>query len=86
MDLAKRTSSTRESTTCIKSKDKNTLMIEIEKAQNLLNSLNETRKILHNLFTDDYHTTLKETTTQANVDTAKENVDQLPSNNDKNLY
>ncbi|HHK5599327.1 TPA: toxin Cry1Ac domain D-VI-related protein [Bacillus tropicus] len=64
-------------------KDKNTLMKEIEKAKNLLNSLNETRKILNNLFTDDYHTALKETTTQASVDTAKENVDQLPSNNDK---
>ncbi|PFN07715.1 toxin Cry1Ac domain D-VI-related protein [Bacillus cereus] len=64
-------------------KDKDTLMKEIEKAQNLLKSLNDNRNIVNNLFTDTYHTTLKDATTQADVDAAKESVNQLPSNNDK---
>lgn len=64
-------------------KDKEALVKEIEKAQNLLNVLNETRNIVNNLFTDNFHTALKENVTQENVNTAKEKVDQLPSNNDK---
>lgn len=64
-------------------KDKDALVKEIEKAQNLLNSLNEARNVVNKLFKDSYHTALNDNITQANIDSAKEKVDQLPSNNDK---
>ncbi|EOV9525326.1 toxin Cry1Ac domain D-VI-related protein [Bacillus cytotoxicus] len=63
--------------------EKEVLQKEIERAEHLLNVLNETRKNVDSLFTDRFHTALKETITQVDIDNVKIKVDQLSDNNDK---
>ncbi|MGM0218757.1 toxin Cry1Ac domain D-VI-related protein [Enterococcus sp. AZ126] len=65
---------------------KTQLTAEIKKAQELLDKKNQAsaaeqaaKEAVNNLFTDDAHTALKETTTQATIDAAKKLVDALPT-------